>query len=274
MKAAVAFSARLASSYNILSCLSSNQYLDNAIWRVGCPIGLYNLGNTCFMSAVIQCLVHCVPLQRHFLSDVGHHHQSCQVLRHISTTQTSENASATDAGNAAGLDNSGGNDDVCLACEMDILFLRYFGNAIGKDVVGAVCEPLLSATPNKPDDPPKPDVSELKGEPLVISELLTAAWRSGGMDHLAGYEQRDAHEFLQAFLDIMGKHASQHRKRLRILLNTADPLSPKEIQRNESTIDDGEMSRVELSYLLNYLTHLNVFRLPCRCGEISLRGRS
>jgi hypothetical protein len=34
--------------------------------------------------------------------------------------------------------------------------------------------------------------------------MLTAVWRCGGMSHLAGYDQRDAHEFLHGFLEIMG----------------------------------------------------------------------
>jgi hypothetical protein len=32
------------------------------------------------------------------------------------------------------------------------------------------------------------------------------------MSHLAGYEQRDAHEFLHAFLENLGKHIRQYRE--------------------------------------------------------------
>jgi len=54
-----------------------------------------------------------------------------------------------------------------------------------------------------------------EGSPLIISDLLTSAWKSGGsMNHLAGYEQRDAHEFLNSFLEILGKHIIIYRKRI------------------------------------------------------------
>ena len=53
-----------------------------------------------------------------------------------------------------------------------------------------------------------------KGEPLITTKMLHVAWKSGGMGHLAGYEQRDAHEFLHAFLDILGKQICQHRARV------------------------------------------------------------
>ena len=56
--------------------------------------------------------------------------------------------------------------------------------------------------------------STSKGEPLVVAKMLHVAWKSGGMGHLAGYEQRDAHEFLHAFLDTLGKQICQHRARV------------------------------------------------------------
>ena len=59
-----------------------------------------------------------------------------------------------------------------------------------------------------------------KGEPLVISSLLTSSWKSGGMKNLAGYEQHDAHEFLNSFLDLMGKNSRQYRERVHAFVNT------------------------------------------------------
>lgn len=42
--------------------------------------------------------------------------------------------------------------------------------------------------------------------PLIPSNLLTAIWNCPDTEHMAGYEQRDAHEFLQVFLDNLSKH--------------------------------------------------------------------
>jgi len=53
-----------------------------------------------------------------------------------------------------------------------------------------------------------------KGDPIIISDLLTSAWKSGGMNHLTGYDQHDAHEFLDSFLDVLGKHIVKFRKRI------------------------------------------------------------
>ena len=206
-------------------------------WRIAAPVGMYNLGNTCFMSSVLQCLLHCVPLQRHFLRDVGHHHGSCDILRRaarnggdggmgtdpINAPRSSgsydngngngnDNSNVIRNGNGNGNGNGGSSDDLslCLACETDRLFLESFGSAAGTDAFGALSEAETSGARSAPnrgrgDIPTRP--RQQRGRPLVPQRVLSAAWRSGGMDHLAGYEQRDAHEFLQAFLDILGKHA-------------------------------------------------------------------
>jgi ubiquitin carboxyl-terminal hydrolase 22/27/51 len=150
--------------------------------------------------------VHCKPLQRYFLNDIGHHHESCQLYRHKDATKKKKKKN----GDSAKIDS------VCLACEMDRLFLAYYGSTIGKDVLAAIDE---ACHPND-DDEGNDEIKVEKGDPLTISEMLTASWKSGGMNNLAGYEQHDAHEFLNSFLDLMGKHSRQHRDRVYSAINT------------------------------------------------------
>mmetsp|Transcript_29011 Transcript_29011/g.52486 ORF Transcript_29011/g.52486 Transcript_29011/m.52486 type:complete len:114 (+) Transcript_29011:737-1078(+) len=61
----------------------------------------------------------------------------------------------------------------------------------------------------------------LQGDPLATTKLLAAAWKCGGMDHLAGHEQGDAHKVLQAFLDTVSKHAGERRKLVRCMQRMA-----------------------------------------------------
>jgi hypothetical protein len=82
------------------------------------------------------------------------------------------------------------------------------------------------------------DPKQMQGDPLIPSALLTAAWKSGRMDHLAGYEQRDAHEFLQAFLDIMGKHESQHYQLTKKLSSQSNPSIIRQ-DENADNIEQG-----------------------------------
>jgi ubiquitin carboxyl-terminal hydrolase 22/27/51 len=147
-------------------------------WRIPAPIGMFNLGNTCSLSSVLQCLINCIPLQRYFLKDIGHHHSACEKYRH---GEPRDKSKAT-------------TEDVCLACEMDALMLEYYGRSTGRDVVGMLAG--LSMRPRRPVMELLNEISEVneeimasKGEPLIISRMLLAAWKCGGMDHLRGYQQ-------------------------------------------------------------------------------------
>jgi ubiquitin carboxyl-terminal hydrolase 22/27/51 len=184
---------------------------------VPAPVGMYNLGNTCFMSAIFHCLIHCVPLQRYFLRDIGHNHAACAIYRKSAANLNGVGASRNSTPKL---------ESVCLACEMDKLFLRYIGSALGLDVLSAA----NSDSPRPANDAENEstgratkDGALVKGDPLIVADMLTAAWKCGGMNHLAGYEQRDAHEFLHGFLEILGKHMRQYRTRMYAAINIARP---------------------------------------------------
>lgn len=51
----------------------------------GAGAGLYNLGQTCFINSVLQCLTYTPPLANYFLSGV--HSLSCEYFRNISLEQ-------------------------------------------------------------------------------------------------------------------------------------------------------------------------------------------
>ncbi|MGK3735221.1 MAG: hypothetical protein ACI90V_002061 [Bacillariaceae sp.] len=204
-------------------------------FKIAAPVGIFNLGNTCFMSAILQCLVFCKPLQQYFLRDSGHHFKSCEVFRHkqdvLTAAAATAAAAAAPAKKAPSKSKKSGNgptikkkspkieSEVCLACEMDRLFLLYFGATTGNDAIVPLEESSRNLLLGNTDECRIVPLEEVvvpmeKGDPLIISDLLTSAWKSGDMNHLAGYDQRDAHEFLNSFLELLGKHVVKYRKRI------------------------------------------------------------
>lgn len=176
------------------------------------------------MSAILQCLINCAPLQRYFLRDVGHSHEACAIYRKMED----DPASSTTA-----LSLSSGivlpkkkHKSVCLACELDLLFVRYFSSTVGFDIASATSSKARQGTQSpevRPMNSSENKAVIVKGDPLITSDMLTAAWKCGGMNHLAGYEQRDAHEFLHGFLEALGKHTELYRKRMNKAINAARP---------------------------------------------------
>jgi hypothetical protein len=223
------------------------------ICRIASPIGLYNLGNTCFMSAILQCLIFCEPLQRYFLHEAGHSHYSCKVYRESEDAALSRSlnvekgASAhKSSSKAKDMNSKAGQSAICLACEMDRFCLSYLGNTIGEDLnltLGDACRNLIPPGISG-IIPPISKTSKTtivkKGSPIDIANILTNVWQCGEMKHLAGYDQRDAHEFLSAFLAEIGKDIVKYRERVyKSITITGDDNAylPKQNQEEEGEVD-------------------------------------
>jgi ubiquitin carboxyl-terminal hydrolase 22/27/51 len=91
-----------------------------------------------------------------------------------------------------------------LACELDKVFLCYYGSAKGLDILPVLANGRQDSKIQELSSCELKRATIVKGEPLVIADMLTAVWRCREMSHLAGYDQRDAHEFLHGFLEILG----------------------------------------------------------------------
>ncbi|KIV99892.1 uncharacterized protein PV09_08555 [Verruconis gallopava] len=97
--------------------------------------GLYNMGNTCFMSVVIQSLLHNPFIKSWYLSE-GHKSQDCE-------------------------------RDACTSCAMDEIFSEFW--------------------------------SSEKTEGYGAVPMLLSSWKAS--EQLAGYQQQDAHEYMQFILN-------------------------------------------------------------------------
>ena len=147
------------------------------------PIGLYNMGNTCYLGCVLQCMMNLPPIQKYFLRDVKHDHKSCQVVRSFLSKSTR---------------TKDGKMRVCIGCEMDKLCLAHFGSVNGIDGIHKAFDPISSKATMA-------SKTIQKGMPISPTEILAELWQCKSMSLLVGYEQRDAHEFLQMFLDILSR---------------------------------------------------------------------
>ena len=275
------------------------QHQQQQHWKIRAPVGIYNLGNTCFMGCVLQCLIHCDPLQQYFLGDIKHHFGSCQILqattalttkiRSYDSSSSNSNSNSInkpmegEEGRREKVDVGGGVDDdndrnkcgitsnkilkhidhdnndninnnLCIACEMDKLLLAYYGSTLGYyDVVGAMeegcqnvrgsqwkhntmksnttttsittnnnCKAYPNNNNNNNNNSPTSacfSAVDKAGTPVIPSDLLYSIWKCREMSHLAGYEQRDAHEFLSAFLDVLGKTCLSYSNSIKLIRN-------------------------------------------------------
>ena len=151
------------------------------------PIGMYNLGNTCYMTATLQCLIHCKPLRELFLHHLAHPYQSCRALR-VESNKTS-----------------------CLACELDKIFLEYYGSVVGIDAIAALEEHLEISTDATPTDA-KEQTHATRGHPIIPASILAESWRNRGMNCLASHGQHDAQEYFNSFVDCLATHTLAYHK--------------------------------------------------------------
>lgn len=172
---------------------------------------------------------------------MSHHYKSCELVRNAyAQSDTSINQSTPTPGKAA--EEEYAKTNICLACEVDRLLLQYFGSSIGRNVARAVCVqpnpvdryrysvfPLLTSEGHS-----SKSEADLRGKPLVTINILAAAWKTSDMDHLAGYEQRDAPEFLHAFLDTVGEHCAEYRKLIQSVRSKALPTNATNEMNDDS----------------------------------------
>ncbi|KAF2155010.1 cysteine proteinase [Myriangium duriaei CBS 260.36] len=97
--------------------------------------GMYNMGQTCFMSVVLQSLIHNPFIRAYYLSE-SHRSSECE-------------------------------RECCTSCALDDIFSEFH--------------------------------SQEKAEGYGMVAMLQSSWRGGGS--LAGYQQQDAHEYLQFILN-------------------------------------------------------------------------
>ncbi|KAH7378719.1 ubiquitin carboxyl-terminal hydrolase 2 [Pyrenochaeta sp. MPI-SDFR-AT-0127] len=99
--------------------------------------GLYNMGQTCFMSVILQTLVH-NPFIRNFYLSEGHRQTECE-------------------------------KESCVSCALDEMFVEFH--------------------------------SAEKTEGFGAVQMLMGSWLAG--EALAGYQQQDAHEYMQFILNTL-----------------------------------------------------------------------
>jgi|AntRauTorckE5430_2_1112549.scaffolds.fasta_scaffold00851_11 hypothetical protein len=187
-------------------CKRKGQY-----WKIDCPVGIYNAGNICYISSVIQCIFNLRPIQQFFLRDAKHDCRACEILRSSNNDSSAVN--------------------LCLVCEIDRLILTYYGSSQGLDLgvimnstdfsgqafqVQSELNSSGGAVNNlENSDYVKFAVSSIEqGMPIVISDFLAIAWKMKEMALLAGNEQHDAHEFMQVFLDIIDRDCMRFEKNI------------------------------------------------------------
>ena len=210
-------------------------------FKIAKPVGMYNLGDTCFQSAVFQCLLNCVPVQNYFMN-VGHNHLACPLypkeMPHHALTEKQKQAA-----------------QVCLACELDKMFVNYYSSSIGFRVNEA-----LSVMKSEKSGMA---LKQTQGEAIIASDMLAATWKCTDLSHLAGYGQNDAHEFLHGFLDVLQKHIKRYRN------SVAAAAVQKGVKRKSGQLVDDTKTKTESPDIIKSLFEgkLRSVLLCTECGE-------
>ena len=176
-----------------------------------------------------------------FLNDIGHDYTACQCMREHFCTKSStykeqrysvcmacemDRILLNTFGSAIGINVIEALEEIPIHTpkkEKDS-FHRHFGKGdiyVSSSSSSSSQEPM-TVTKRLETIDQQPSITNIdnidssagisKGSPIIPIHFFAASWNSAGMIHLAGYEQRDAHEFLHAFLDTMGKDTQMYHE--------------------------------------------------------------
>ncbi|KAI8320888.1 cysteine proteinase [Martensiomyces pterosporus] len=226
--------------------------------------GLYNLGATCYLSVVLQALIH-NPLMRGWMLSDGHHPSKCRVGRpEWIRSRAPSNAAAESANNGRispmrGRTSSHANDDDAYRDEDDDEDEVMLGG--GKVSLNRHTPSPSPASSALLDQAPAACMAcELEasfqafysGDPSPFGpvRLLHTMWLL--RSDLAGYGQQDAHECLMAMLDTLHVGFTE---------NVLTPMELADESRDLSTQPLAmRVSKKQGSQYIQH-THLN----PCPC---------
>lgn len=155
--------------------------------------GFYNMGSTCFLSSVVQSLLHNPLLQMHFIRRKSVYYK-CPRCNTEWTTTSSSSSSSSSAPKSSG---NGQGTVPCIACNMRRLYgmndmynqVKYV-NIVGSTEVTKGKNGSGGAGGGASKGP---------RYATVPSDLLFGIWKH--CNYMVGYAQQDAHEFMIALLD-------------------------------------------------------------------------
>lgn len=193
--------------------LGANSYRlsTRAVMDASSPVGLYNLGNSCYMNSVLHAIVHAPPLRNFFLADL--HRPFC---------------------------NFSPSSD-CFACALDGLITASYSNP--RRSISTSANNSSSGSGSKKDS----STSSTTTTPFIVPQkILEIIWKNA--DHLATYAQHDAHEFLIAALNILNTHSKRAipSAKWSAPLDNSLPICPKSpvdnLRAGKDGIFDGDVS--------------------------------
>jgi ubiquitin C-terminal hydrolase len=158
--------------------------------------GFYNMGATCFLSSVVQSLLHNPLLQLYFIRQKSIYYKCARCSTEWSSAAAMKIGGAVSGSNGNGSASSA----TCIACNMKKLFclndmhsqLQYLNSPCTNEVTrgkGGSSNGNGSGGAHK----------ALSKYATVPSDLLFGIWKQ--CDYMVGYAQQDAHEFMIALLD-------------------------------------------------------------------------